>query len=87
MISFYVNDMTCGRCINAITAAVKAVDRDATIDIDLPAHNVTIHPTVVDEAALKRAIEGAGYSPVRQVKGADLAATAVTSKSGGCCCR
>ena len=46
MISFYVNDMTCGRCINAITAAVEAVDRDATIDIDLPAHNVTIHPTV-----------------------------------------
>jgi copper chaperone len=90
MITFYVHDMTCGRCISAITKAVKAIDRDATIEIDLSTHTVTIHPTVVNELALQRAIEDAGYGPVRQVKGADLAATAATavaSKSGGCCCR
>ena len=40
MISFQVNDMTCGHCVATITKAVRSVDHGAKVEIDLAAHRV-----------------------------------------------
>ena len=83
MISFQVNDMTCGHCVNTITRAVKAVDKDATVQIDLAAHRIDIETAAVDAAGLAHAISEAGYTPLA-VEGA--AAPAPAARRGGCCC-
>lgn len=64
MISFQVDDMTCGHCVSSITEAVKAVDSGATVLIDLPTNRVDIGPSRADAAALADAIRKAGYTPV-----------------------
>lgn len=66
MIVFIVNDMTCGHCVGSITKAVKAVDADAQLQIDLPTHRVQIDATQASAAELSAAIENAGYTPVAQ---------------------
>lgn len=64
MITFEVNDMTCGHCASTITKAVKAADKDAQVQIDLANHRVQIEPRSADEATLGAAIKEAGYTPV-----------------------
>jgi copper chaperone len=64
MITFEVNDMTCGHCVGTITQALKAADRDATVSIDLPAHRVQIEPAAAGAEELAAAIREAGYTPV-----------------------
>jgi copper chaperone len=64
MVSFEVNDMSCGHCIGVITRAVQAVDREAKIAIDLAAHRVRIEHAQADAAAFDAAIRAAGYTPV-----------------------
>jgi copper chaperone len=63
MITFQVNDMTCGHCVATVTKAVKALDADARVEIDLPAHKVAVESTG-GAAAIERAIRDAGYTPV-----------------------
>ncbi len=86
MISFQVNDMTCGHCVSTITKAVKAVDGGAKVQIDLTTHRVEIDPTEADAGALSEAIKEAGYTPVAVANSgaAPIAASATTRK--GCCC-
>jgi len=64
MITFEVNDMTCGHCVGAITKAVNATDKDAKVQIDLAAHRVQIEPTAATAAEFAEAIREAGYTPV-----------------------
>ena len=64
MITFQVDDMSCGHCVSAITQAVKAADRDAVVHIDLAAHRVQVEPAAADAATLAAAITDAGYTPV-----------------------
>lgn len=64
MMAFEVNDMTCGHCASAITRAVKGVDSNASIEVDLASHQVRIESRNADEAALTEAIREAGYTPV-----------------------
>ena len=85
MIEFQVNDMTCGHCVSTITKAVKAVDKDATVRIDLAAHRVEIEPAGASANELGEAIRQAGYTPVA-VAGAPATATATATKKSGCCC-
>jgi copper chaperone len=85
MISFEVNDMTCGHCVSTITKALKAVDPGARVQIDLAAHRVQIEPTEADEAELSDAIKEAGYTPLAVADTA--AAVAPSSTTGKCCCR
>jgi copper chaperone len=42
MITFEVNDMTCGHCVSTITKALKATDKDAKVEIDLASHRVKV---------------------------------------------
>lgn len=85
MVTFEVHDMTCGHCVNRITAAIRSVDPDAGIRIDLPHHRLEIPSTRSDAAALAQAIRAAGYTPVdTTITSMPPAATAVRA---GCCCR
>ncbi|MEP6791281.1 MAG: heavy-metal-associated domain-containing protein [Ramlibacter sp.] len=85
MIAFEVNDMTCGHCVGTITKAVKAVDKDATVRVDLGSHRVEIDGTTTGAPALGDAITQAGYTPVA-IEGAAQPAPVAAKKSGGCCC-
>jgi copper chaperone len=84
MITFEVNDMTCGHCVGAITEAVASVDPGATVHVDLASHRVEIEPAASSADVLSGAIEGAGYAPVA------LASTAAqagkTAARSRCCC-
>ena len=86
MISFQVNDMTCGHCVSTITQALKTADATASVRFDLAAHRVDIEPGKADAAVLSEAIKQAGYAPV-QIDGAHAShgpSTAPARK--GCCC-
>ncbi|CAM3640199.1 heavy-metal-associated domain-containing protein [Roseateles saccharophilus] len=81
MIAFEVNDMSCGHCVGAITEALKAVDRDARVEIDLAQHRVQVESGSAGAEQLAEAIRGAGYSPVPVAPAAGPAAA-----GGGSCC-
>ena len=87
MISFQVNDMTCGHCVSSITKAVKALDSGAKVQIDLAAHRVEIEAAGANAVELSDAIKEAGYTPVaveNRAVAPIVAAVAPTRK--GCCC-
>lgn len=86
MTTFEVKDMTCGHCVSTITKAVKAVDRNAKVQIDLATHRVTIDPTEADATELSDAIKEAGYTPVSVEDAvASVSAKAAPARGGGCC--
>ena len=86
MISFSVNDMTCGHCVSSITKAVNSVDPGAQVHIDLPTHRVEIEPTAATAADLRNAITEAGYTPVAIESPAGPAVMPAASARKGCCC-
>ena len=82
MLTYRVDDMTCGHCASTITKAVRAVDADAKVDIDLAQHLVMVEPTEADVQELSDAIAEAGYTPVAVQSETMVAKPA---KAGGCC--
>lgn len=64
MFAFEVNDMSCGHCVSTITKALKDVDKDARVQIDLAAHRVEVEPASAGAQELADAIKEAGYTPV-----------------------
>jgi copper chaperone len=63
MIEFQVQDMTCGHCVSTITKALKGVDRQARVTVDLARQRVQVEPTEADAEQLREAIAEAGYTP------------------------
>ena len=90
MISFQVNDMTCGHCVSSITKAVQALDSSATVHVDLSTHLVKVDTTKADAAELSAAIKEAGFTPVtvEDRRTAPIATPVATSAPAakGCCC-
>ena len=84
MVTFRVDDMTCGHCVSTITKAVKAADQDAKVRIDLPRHLVEIEPSGSDADELRDAIKEAGYMPVTAA--APSLSGRPSAPRGGCCC-
>ncbi|MBW8756831.1 MAG: heavy-metal-associated domain-containing protein [Burkholderiales bacterium] len=80
MLTFQVDDMTCGHCVRAIKDAVRALDADAVVDVDLPRHLVRVHASRLDAPRVHQALEQAGYSPVHVA-----ASETVPAAVGGCC--
>ena len=62
MIELTLKDMSCGHCSGVVTKTVKALDANASVDIDLTTKKVKID-TRVDAAALSKALTEAGYAP------------------------
>jgi copper chaperone len=58
---FAVENMSCERCAARVTKAVKALEPEAEVKVDLPTGAVTVSPAVADPAKIARAISDAGY--------------------------
>jgi len=79
MIELRVEGMTCGHCVSAVTRAVKAVDPEANVQVDLGTGKVRVDSRSSADA-LGKAIAEAGY-PASPAGGQAPAA----QKKGGCC--
>ncbi|SEB08804.1 heavy-metal-associated domain-containing protein [Variovorax sp. YR216] len=88
MLTYRVEDMTCGHCVGAIARAVQSVDSGAKVDVDLSRHLVRIEPTGAAVNELLNAIAEAGYTPVQVAAEAPTTAGKSTRRDGccGCCC-
>lgn len=60
MIELSVQGMTCGHCVSAVTRAVKTVDPEADVQVDLGTGRVRVEGRSSAEA-LGKAIADAGY--------------------------
>ncbi|MCL6442113.1 MAG: cation transporter [Alicyclobacillus sp.] len=58
-----VKGMTCGGCVNSVTKALKNVAgvQEANVDLNGAKATVTFDETKTSVAALKKAVEDAGY--------------------------
>jgi copper chaperone len=59
---YSVPGMTCQHCVNAITDEVGQVPGVQSVVVDLDAKTVTVDAPAVDDAALRAAIDEAGYA-------------------------
>jgi copper chaperone len=59
-----VPDISCGHCRAAILAEVERVPSVSGVDVDLDAKLVRVHGDAVDAAAVRAAIDEAGYAAV-----------------------
>lgn len=62
MIELTINDMTCGHCASRVTQAVKSVDDQAKVTVDVANKQVRIEGTG-DIDAIAAALTEAGYPP------------------------
>jgi copper chaperone len=51
--------MTCGGCVRSVEQAIKAAAPGAKVEVDLASGKVTVDG--VDEQAVARAVDGAGF--------------------------
>jgi copper chaperone len=84
MVTFEVNDMTCGHCVSTIMKALKATDHEAKIEIDLPTHRVRVEPVTAGAADLAAAIKDAGYTAVTFQSSTAATTVAKSACCGGC---
>ena len=58
-----VNGMTCGGCVRSVSNVLKAVPgvTSAEVSLEKSEAKVTFDPAVANQAALRKAIEDAGY--------------------------
>ena len=61
MIGLDVHGMSCNHCVMSVTKAVKALDAQAEVKVDLAAGRVEVDSAVLDRARVAAAIEDAGY--------------------------
>lgn len=60
--TFTVVGMTCGHCVNAVTAEVSQVPGVTGVDVDLASGGLTVTSEApVGETAIRAAVEEAGY--------------------------
>ena len=62
MIEFTIQAISCGHCVRAVTEAVRSVDPQAQVDVDLASRNVRIE-TTSGRDAVADALTLAGYPP------------------------
>ena len=60
MYELQVENMSCGHCVAAVTKAVKAIDGNAQVDVDLAGKAVKVQSGAALDA-VKAAIADAGY--------------------------
>jgi copper chaperone len=60
-IVYSVPDMSCGHCKAAVSSALQELHGVESVDVDLDTKLVTVRGHVLDDAALRAAIEEAGY--------------------------
>jgi len=59
---YAVKGMTCGHCVSAVSTEVGQIDGVTAVDVDLETGAVTVtSETALDEAAVRAAVDEAGY--------------------------
>ena len=86
MLRFAVEDMSCGHCVKAITAALLALDPKAQVQIDLSAKQVAVD-TRAGAGPVGAAITAAGYTPKPVATVATVASLREPASAKGCCSR
>jgi copper chaperone len=59
---FHIDNMTCGGCARAVTAAVRSLDPAAAVTADPPTRTVLID-SARSEGELRAALGAAGFPP------------------------
>jgi copper chaperone len=59
--SYAVDGMSCGHCVDAVTAEVSKIVGVRAVTVDLEAGTVTVTGEGVEDAAVRGAVEEAGY--------------------------
>jgi copper chaperone len=80
MTELLVQNMTCGHCVSAVTRAVKALDPQADVQVDLNSRRLRVEGAT-RAGDLIKALHQAGY-PAAQAE--SIAPPARARK--GCCC-
>jgi copper chaperone len=60
-ITYSVPDMSCAHCERAISSELKSVGGVESVAVDLETKLVTVRGSTLNDAALRAAIEEAGY--------------------------
>jgi copper chaperone len=79
MTELLVQNMTCGHCVSAVTRAIRAVDPQAEVQVDLKSGRVRVSGASA-AGELAQALDQAGY-PAAQAE-----STAPAPAKKGCCC-
>jgi copper chaperone len=58
--TYRVGGMTCGGCVSAVTRAIRRLDPEAAVAVDLAAGKVSVGSTLAEDA-VRRAVEAAGF--------------------------
>jgi copper chaperone len=61
---YRVAGMSCEHCRNAVSGEIARLPGVRDIEVDLAAGTVTVHGERIDDDAVRRAIEEAGYEVV-----------------------
>jgi copper chaperone len=59
---FHIDNMTCGGCARAVTAAIRDLDPTAMVTVDPPARSVEVE-TARGETEVRAALTAAGFPP------------------------
>jgi copper chaperone len=62
--TYTVEGMTCDHCVTAITGEVTGIPGISDVSVDLSAKTVTVSGTTVEDAAVRSAVDEAGYTVV-----------------------
>ncbi|WP_066374303.1 heavy-metal-associated domain-containing protein [Herbidospora mongoliensis] len=63
--AYSVTGMTCGHCASSVSEEVRGIAGVSDVKVDVPTGQVTVtSQTPIDEAAVKAAVEEAGYTLV-----------------------
>lgn len=60
--TYEVSGMSCAHCAGAIGREVRKLDAVEAVDVDVAAGTVTVTGEAVDDAAVRAAIDEAGYA-------------------------
>lgn len=60
-ISYTVPDMSCDHCTQAVSFELERVDGVESVTVDLDTKRVVVRGEALDDAALRAAIDEAGY--------------------------
>ena len=59
--TYTVNGMTCDHCVLSVREEVETVDGVTAVDVDLESRRMVVSGSRVDDAAVRAAVEEAGY--------------------------
>ena len=60
-LTYTLPGMNCGHCRAAITSEVEKIARVSSVEVDLDSKRVTVAGAELDDAAVRGAIDEAGY--------------------------